>query len=143
MFVRAEICTGCRMCELICSLYKEGQIDPASARIHIERHILEGLTIPRVCLNCKDPPCIKACHRKALQKDPATGWVTLIQSRCNNCTLCIAACPYDAFTQAPDGRVLLCDLCNGDPQCVQVCSIGAIKYLDRDKGRQTTLPASV
>ena len=135
-FVDAELCTGCRLCELVCSLSKEGKCDPSRARIHIERHMFDGLMIPRICRNCKDPPCVKACKRGALILDTETGWVTLNYNRCNNCTLCISACPFQAFTITPEREVLLCDLCGGSPKCVDVCVTGAIQFLDRSQGRQ-------
>jgi carbon-monoxide dehydrogenase iron sulfur subunit len=133
-FIRAEACTGCNICQLTCALVKEKVANPALARINIERVVMDGLMVPHICLNCKHPECIDACRRKAIVKDAATGWVTIDRERCNNCGLCVAACPFSAIIVAPDSQVLLCDVCSGDPQCVAMCPTGAIQFADRDRG---------
>jgi len=69
-FIRAEDCTGCGICQIACSLAREAEVNPARARVSIERKVMDGLMLPHVCLNCKQPPCIAACRRKALSKDP-------------------------------------------------------------------------
>ena len=40
----------------------------------------------------------------------------------------MAACPFGAVNMAPDGRMIKCDLCDGDPFCVKLCPTGAIEY---------------
>jgi carbon-monoxide dehydrogenase iron sulfur subunit len=77
---------------------------------------------------------MKSCRRNAIVKDPETGWVTIDEFRCNNCTLCVAACPYSAIVVTPDDRVLLCDVCGGSPKCVEMCPTGAIRFEERDRG---------
>jgi carbon-monoxide dehydrogenase iron sulfur subunit len=133
-FIRAEVCTGCNICQLACALVKEKVANPARARINIERVVMDGLMVPHICLNCKHPKCIDACRRKAIVKDAETGWVTIDREKCNNCGLCVVACPFSAIIVAPDNQVLLCDVCNGDPQCVAMCPTGAIQFADRDRG---------
>ncbi len=135
-FISAESCTGCGMCELVCSVFKQGESNPSKARIHIERHVFDGMMIPRVCKNCKNPPCVKACKREALAIDQETGWVALNHERCNSCGLCIPACRFHAFTITPEKEVLLCDLCGGNPKCVEVCVTRAIQFVDRRQGTQ-------
>ena len=39
-----------------------------------------------------------------------------------DCGLCIAACPEAAPLRGADGKVVKCDLCGGDPQCVKACA---------------------
>lgn len=133
-FVRAEACTGCGLCQLACSLVKEGEANPARARVVIERRVMDGLMLPYICLNCKRPPCIAACRRKAIKKDRQTGWVTLDREKCNACTLCIAACPHGAIVLTPEKDVLLCDVCGGSPKCAEMCPTGAIRFADRAQG---------
>ena len=133
-FLRAEACTGCGLCQLACSLVKEKEANPARARVSIERLVMDGLMLPHICLNCKNPPCIPACRRHAINKDPLTGWVTIDRERCNNCTLCIAACPYQAIVLTPERDVLLCDVCEGNPRCAEMCPTGAIRFADRSRG---------
>ena len=133
-FIRAELCTGCGLCQLACSLVKEKEANPARARIFIRRRVMDGLMVPHICLNCKKPPCVEACHRRAITKDVETGWVTLDSAKCNNCTLCIAACSFSAIVMAPEHEVLLCDVCGGSPKCVEMCPTGAIQFASRVYG---------
>ena len=133
-FIRAEFCTGCEMCQLACSLYREREINPARSRIFVQRVVMDGLMFPHICLNCKEPPCIKACRRQAVIKDKETGWVTIDGEKCNNCKLCVSACPFSAIIVTPEQEVLLCDVCGGNPKCVEMCPTGAIQFADRDKG---------
>ena len=133
-FIRAEYCTGCGLCQIACSMAKEKAPHPARARISINRLVMDGLMIPYVCLNCKKPACIEACRRQAIIKDTQTGWVTIDRERCNNCALCVGACPFSALVVTPEKAVLLCDVCEGNPKCVEICPTGAIQFADREKG---------
>jgi carbon-monoxide dehydrogenase iron sulfur subunit len=133
-FIRAEFCTGCGICQLACSLVKEKEANPAKARIFIERVVMDGLMIPHICLNCRKPSCIEACRRGAITKDKKTGWVTIDKEKCNNCMLCVSACPFSAIVVTPEREVLLCDVCGGNPKCVEMCPTGAIQFAERDKG---------
>ena len=133
-FIRAESCTGCGICQLACSLIKEKEANPARSRIYIRRIVMDGLMIPYICLNCRKPPCIDACRRKAISKDTETGWVTIDREKCNNCALCVSACPFSAIIISPEKEVLLCDVCGGSPKCVEMCPTGAIQFAERDEG---------
>ena len=133
-FLRAESCTGCGLCQLTCSMVKESQPNPARARISVKRLVMDGLMIPYICLNCKKPACIEVCRRKAITKDTQTGWVTLDKDKCNNCALCISACAFSAIVLTPEHEVLLCDVCGGNPKCVDMCPTGAVQFASREKG---------
>jgi carbon-monoxide dehydrogenase iron sulfur subunit len=133
-FIRAEFCTGCGICQLACSLVKEKEANPARARIFIERVVMDGLMIPHICLNCRKPSCIEACRRGAITRDAQTGWVTIDKEKCNNCMLCVSACPFSAIVVTPEREVLLCDVCGGNPKCAEMCPTGAIQFVERDKG---------
>lgn len=133
-FIRAEFCSGCRICQLACSLVKEKEANPAKSRIVIKRQILDGLMVPHICVNCKQPPCADACRRKAITKDTETGWVVINKEKCNNCALCVAACPFNAIVITPEAQVLLCDVCGGNPKCAEMCPTGAIQFADRAQG---------
>lgn len=137
ILIDASLCTGCRLCELVCSLVKERECNPAKARIHCEAYLIEGLRFPRVCVNCSEPPCVEACPTEALQKNETTGYVTLNQEECTQCGACIEACPYAAIRLTSDNEIIKCDLCGGDPECVKVCETHAIRFGERQPQQLT------
>ena len=138
LLINSNVCTGCRLCELICSMVKEKESDPAKARIYIETYMLEGLRIPRVCVNCANPPCVKVCERGALQKDEVTGIIVLDYIKCDHCAACISACPFGAIRLTPENKVIKCDLCGGEPECVKICETEAIQFAERKPQKLTT-----
>ncbi|MEW6228093.1 MAG: 4Fe-4S dicluster domain-containing protein, partial [Bacillota bacterium] len=84
-----EKCSGCRNCELACSIVHFGAFNPKRARIRVLR---EGSREEiKVCNHCEDHPCIAACRRGALIWEE--GEVFVDDVACNLCGDCIAACP--------------------------------------------------
>lgn len=117
-----DICTGCRMCELMCSLEKTGTINPYRARIRVQRSNENGACKPVICRHCKTPLCQEACPVPgAMCRDENTRAVVLNEEKCIGCRACVEACPFKAIQVGPEGEVLKCDLCGGDPVCVKYC----------------------
>lgn len=82
-----------------------------------------GVEVPHLCAQCMDYPCIEACPVKALSKDPNTGAVIVDREACISCGACIRACPGKVPTLHPgDNKANICDLCGGEPKCVEVCA---------------------
>jgi dimethylsulfide dehydrogenase subunit beta/complex iron-sulfur molybdoenzyme family reductase subunit beta len=50
--------------------------------------------LPRTCNHCTDPPCLKACPRKAIYKRDEDGLVLVDENKCTGSKLCVAYCPY-------------------------------------------------
>jgi len=120
-------CIGCRMCEQICVFSRENEFNPRRARIRILIDDKEGIYSPLLCNQCKE--CLSVCNRDALSWDEKVGVVRVDAEKCNGCGLCIEACPQSAiFLDPVTGIVNICDLCNGDPQCVKWCSADVLKY---------------
>jgi len=124
-----ENCTGCRLCESSCAIYNENVNDLSRARIRTVKDHLLGLSVPVVCHQCKDPPCAEGCPVNSIIKDLETGIVKINYDECIGCETCIQACPFGAIIALQD-KVIKCELCNGDPQCVRYCATEAIKYID-------------
>jgi Fe-S-cluster-containing hydrogenase component 2 len=70
-----------------------------------------------------DYPCIASCPANALSTDPLTKAVIVDREKCISCGACIKACPGNVPILHPnDKKVTICDLCDGDPECVKVCT---------------------
>ena len=93
----------------------------------------------RSCFHCTDAGCVAACSSGALYKKE-NGVVAFDTEKCNGCTYCQSACPFDVPRFRPtDGRVDKCTLCwdrleEGQvPACVLTCQPEALKYGKRDE----------
>ena len=62
-------CTGCRLCELVCSVTHDGISNPARSRIKIVKWEDEGLYVPMICQQCEDAPCKNVCPVGAISRD--------------------------------------------------------------------------
>jgi carbon-monoxide dehydrogenase iron sulfur subunit len=136
ILVEAEKCTGCRNCELFCSLKNYGEVNPARARIHIVRSQKDGIitTVPVVCQQCEDPLCMAMCPAGALSRHPETHAVVVDPDKCLGCRTCVEVCPFGAPSVDPrTGKSEKCNLCEGDPTCVKVCSQFAIKFVTAEE----------
>jgi Fe-S-cluster-containing hydrogenase component 2 len=115
-------CSGCRRCEIACTLFHEGRIWPEASRVRVFM-LIPGVEIPHLCAQCHDYPCVSSCPEAALSISDETSAVVVDREACTACGLCIAACPGTIPHIHPrDKYVLICDLCAGDPQCVKVCT---------------------
>jgi len=134
LFVDADLCNGCRLCEMICSLKATGSIiSPSQARIRVVKRELLGVDLPIVCKQCEDPPCKNVCPVNAIRVNSDTGAIIVFNDRCIGCRECMLACPFGAINFDVTKRVCtICDLCNGDPQCVHMCPYQAIRYIKSD-----------
>jgi len=134
LFVDPEKCTGCKVCELICSLHHENEINPMKSRIHCMSWEDEGIDVPMVCQQCEVPMCEAVCPAKATYRDPQTGAMLINEDVCLGCRMCILACPFGGPSVNPDTRkTIKCDLCQGEPQCVEFCVTKALQYLPVSK----------
>jgi len=115
-------CSGCRLCEIACSLHHEEWMWPEASRVRIFMPF-PGTEVPHLCAQCDDYPCVKSCPVEALSTDQTTRAVIVNKEKCIGCVKCITACPgHVPFHHPKDNKATICDLCEGDPECVKVCT---------------------
>ena len=97
------------------------------------------------CLQCETALCMEVCPTDAIMRDPDTGAVIVNKDFCIGCGICVETCPsgymnLDYFLQ----KATKCDLCGGNPVCVQMCMakalhFGSINFLAECKRKQRDL----
>lgn len=118
MRIRADRkrCTGCRLCEMVCSLFHLGVMNPERSAIRIDKDDLESsVHRPVVCRQCEDMKCLEG---EAVDEKSEKGTFLWDRGRSRRC-------PFHALAVF-QGDAYHCDLCGGRPQCVKVCTTGAI-----------------
>ena len=124
-------CSLCGVCETACSLAKGGSVDADRSRIRIETAGEEKPLRAAVCRHCEEPACVTACMRGIIAKDEESGLVSRKWEDCFRCAACTVYCPVGAIVEDPSLHAFVsCDLCGGDPLCVQVCPNGALRFED-------------
>ncbi|MBW2064720.1 MAG: hypothetical protein JRJ03_07255 [Deltaproteobacteria bacterium] len=114
--IKPDLCSGCRLCEIICSLSHLGSVNTNRSAIRILKDELgTGACRPRVCIQCKKMLCLGQEREKAKEYKGRFLWDETLEG----------SCPFKALPSW-NGEVYHCDLCGGDPACVKYCSTGAI-----------------
>ena len=166
MLFDASHCTGCRGCQVAC---KEWNVLPAPLGMNANKftgsyqspmdlngntrlimtfdekpsgntfHPIDWAIGRRSCYHCTDAGCVSACSSGALSKNE-NGVVEYDTDKCNGCTFCQAACPFDVPRFRPtDGRIDKCTLCmdrieeGGKPACVHACQPEALFFGPREE----------
>ena len=134
-------CTGCSICESVCSLQHFGVVARPLSAIKVEKDYYNWvirtrphvMTITRkVCLQCPGKSaCMVACPAEAISR--VDGAVVIDKEKCTKCGTCVRACPYGAVTLVRK-QLVKCDLCGGDPQCVKWCPPKVLEYVVVKKG---------
>ena len=122
-------CTGCRMCEVVCSLYHYNEVNSSKSRIRIVKWEDKGLDVPVVCQHCDRPLCMETCPTGALYRDGEDSIVSYRKELCIGCKLCLLVCPCGGIGLHDDGSILKCDLCGTTPTCVEFCLPKAIEFI--------------
>jgi Fe-S-cluster-containing dehydrogenase component len=124
-----RLCTGCQACVVICSFFKVSNFDPISTRIRIARNEPECSFTPHFCRHCGKPSCQPACPTSAIVRDETTGMMYVVPELCDGCGQCIKACPFDAIRLDRNHIATMCNLCNGQPMCAQLCEPKALLFV--------------
>lgn len=128
-----SICRWCRCCELACSLYHDGTCSPTRSRMRLWVNTLELEAKADLCMQCAAPRCMEVCPVEgAMIVDPKTGARLIVESKCVACGECAKKCPFNTggavvFLNAEKGIYVKCDLCSGEPKCVEFCATGALE----------------
>lgn len=137
IIVKPEFCSGCRACEMACSMVHEQAFGSSISRIRVTKLEHEGFDVPVTCHQCKDLPCAAACPVDAIGRNEKTNAVVIDEEVCMGCGRCVEACWAGAMNFHPDTqKPIVCDLCKGRPQCVDRCPMGALVYEDRNRVAQ-------
>lgn len=124
-------CTGCRICEYVCSFEKEKNFDLTKSRIKVVNRD-PTLVGAFTCSLCNNATCVKACPTGALSR-LENREIVLDKDKCVRCGWCIYACDmggifYDSSNHIP----IVCDLCGEQPKCAEICPEEALKYESLD-----------
>jgi Fe-S-cluster-containing dehydrogenase component len=142
-------CVGCRRCEIACTTFNEGVVQPVLARVKINRNYMFGTTgiqpgffntdgifgngriVQDTCRQCPHPvPCLDACPAGAIEIDPKTNARVVNTAKCTGCKTCLRACPWAMTTfNYTTNKASKCHLCGGNPECVKACPTGALQYV--------------
>jgi carbon-monoxide dehydrogenase iron sulfur subunit len=129
--VDPEKCTGCRMCELVCSMKKHGEFNSAISRITTIISIEDGFYLPIFCFQCDDYPCGQVCPSGAISRE--NGVVRVDEQKCIGCRMCLLACPFGAMNfYSEGGYAINCDTCDGDPECIKFCYPKALSFRETE-----------
>lgn len=132
--IRVDIskCTGCKRCEAVCAFFHTGRISNRLARIKVLNLYDIGIDAPTVCVQCSERYCMQ-CPSNALTLG-RFGQVIASPTLCTSCGTCEKNCPIGAVELFND-LVYVCDLCGGEPKCIEACTEGAIIRDDHEVER--------
>jgi len=124
-------CTGCRICEIVCSLEHIKKISVSHALIKYDDN-WPRIGMVKFCRQCPQRACLQSCPVEALYLSPQ-GCVLLDRERCTGCFSCSSACPYGDLPT--DGLYpLFCDKCSGRYQCITWCPRKALTKVGEKDG---------
>lgn len=121
-----DLCTGCTLCQLACSVEKSGNaFNPRHALLRVEMGD-EGLVHrPVVCAQCRNPFCQRVCPEGAIERND-DGVLLIDATKCTGCGLCAEYCQLKVIVMG-DATANKCDLCGGRAECVRACPTGALQ----------------
>lgn len=130
-YLRADtdLCRGCRCCEVACAWHKERECNPRLSAIRVKVDNENAEFTPIFCVQCQSAPCARSCPAKAIIRDQKSGALFVDRQKCTGCGVCIEVCPIGAIWLNPNNEYAIkCDLCGGEPKCVEACKHGALNF---------------
>lgn len=122
------LCSGCRVCQLVCSFRHFKENNPKKAALKITgRFPAPGRFQIAVCDQCG--VCAEVCPAGAIKNED--GVYRIDSGICTGCRACVEACPQGAMLVHKDEKVpIKCDLCG---ECIQYCPRRAVYDADKAK----------
>ncbi len=117
-----ESCVGCGMCMLACSR-RLGVLGFSKSAIVVRSFggFERGFVIV-FCRLCYDPPCVRVCPTKAIEK--RSGKIVVEYSKCIGCKLCIEVCTVGAVQWDEEVRKPI--ICSHCAYCTYFCPHGVL-----------------
>jgi benzoyl-CoA reductase subunit BamC len=125
--IDADKCSGCRLCESICSAsHEESVVNPSRSRIRVFSDQDNDLYFPILAGPFTDVECM------------GRHTVVIKGKEYGECSFCPASCPSRDIFREPDSDIALkCDMCEQlsppDPLCVKWCLSDALTYVEREE----------
>ncbi|MEA3231661.1 MAG: 4Fe-4S dicluster domain-containing protein [Thermodesulfobacteriota bacterium] len=145
VFVELDRCIACLSCERACLFLQTELKKGDSPNIFVNVDMDRRRIFAGTCLQCETALCMEVCPVSALTRDPETEAVVVDKEKCLGCGMCVTACPFGYMHLDESLRkATKCDLCGGNPKCVQMCMaralhFGSINSLAELKRKQTDL----
>ena len=112
-------CSGCHLCEMVCSLSHLGLINTEKSAIRIHKDDLDtSRNLPVLCHQCEVMKCLDGEETIAKHERRKLIWNRERAGRC----------PFQALPVLGE-NAYHCHLCGGKPRCIKVCTPGAITLL--------------
>jgi Fe-S-cluster-containing dehydrogenase component len=108
--IHFDKCTGCRICQLACSLAMTGGYNPRRSRLAIHPKTEHLYHLPVVCSQCENAYCMQVCPVGAITQT-RDGIVSIDTETCVGCGLCSKYCPMDMIHRDPDTKKAVKCLC--------------------------------
>ncbi len=110
-------CSGCHLCEMVCSLFHLGVLNTEKTAIRIQKDDLNtSLNAPVLCYQCKEMKCLEGEEAVEGLEKKVFIWPIIRAERC----------PFNALTVFGE-NAYHCDLCGGSPRCIKVCTPKALR----------------